>query len=59
MNALATLDPTNPNNWADTAATYRVVVRPPRKGEWFLTGAKLTFASKDYFTAAPVIVGIN
>lgn len=45
------------NEWADPNTKYTVEVRPPKMGERFLNGAKITTAEKDYaVTAYPVII---
>lgn len=57
--ALATLDPTSPNNWADPTARYVVEVRPPRIGEWYISGSKLVRCDAELrHVRCAVIVGI-
>lgn len=59
MSDIHQLDPTDPNNWADPATHYVVQVRPPKTGEWYLSGAKIYCSDHDAkHVQQVVIVGI-
>lgn len=59
MSDIHQLDPDGPNNWADPDTHYIVEVRPPKIGEWYLSGAKIYRSDHNYrHVQQCVIVGI-